>query len=259
MPHNTHNHGVFQDIFAEAVRRADQALPEGVTSHSADRPTRRFNVYRNNFYASLIDVLAGRYPVVQRLVGEEFFRAMAKIYVEQNPPRSAMILAYGDGFAEFLAEFPPVADVPYLPDIARLEWARHTAYHAADATPLRAEDFAAIPGDQVAALTLDLHPSLTVVASAYPAVTIWETNMFDEEVRPIGADAGAETAMIARPEMIVEVRRLPPGAAEFISALCEGRSLGEAAQQASASDEHFDLAGNIAGLIDAGVIIGYQN
>ena len=91
-----------QGAFAGAVRRADRDLPEGVTSHSAEAPTRRFNVYRNNFYASLIDVLAGRYPVVQRLVGEEFFRAMVKVYVEQEPPRSAMILAYGGGFADFL-------------------------------------------------------------------------------------------------------------------------------------------------------------
>ena len=248
-----------QAAFAQAVRRADSALPEGVISHNADAPTRRFNVYRNNYYASLIDVLAGRYAVVQRLVGEEFFRAMAKVHVEQEPPRSAMILSYGGGFADFLSGFPPVADVPYLPDIARLEWARHTAYHAADATPLRAEDFAAIPAEQVATLTLSLHPSLSVVASDFPVVSIWETNMFDEQVRPVGPEAGAEDAMIVRPERRVEVRRLPPGAAAFISALADGATLGEAAERGDSSDKRFDLAGNIAGLIDAGAIIGYQS
>ncbi len=247
-----------QESFAGAVRRADKALPEGVTSHSADQPTCRFNVYRNNFYASLIDVLAGRYPVVQRLVGEEFFRAMAKVYVDEQPPRSAMILAYGGGFPDFIESFPPVSDVPYLPDIARLEWARHTAYHAADATPLTAEDFAGVPAEQVAALTLTLHPSLTVVSSAYPIVSIWETNMFDDEVRPVGAQAGPEEAMIARPHMTVEVRRLPPGAAAFVGALTNGQTLGDAAAHAASADERFDVAGNIAGLIDAGVIIGYQ-
>jgi len=245
-----------QEAFAEAVRRADHALPEGVTSHSAERPARRFNVYRNNFYASLVNVLAGRYPVVQRLVGEAFFRAMAKVYVEQEPPRSAMILAYGGGFPDFLAGFPPVSDVPYLPDIARLEWARHVAYHAADATPLTAQDFAGVPAEQVAALTLTLHPSLTVVSSPYPIVSIWETNTFDEEVRPVSPEA--QDAMIARPEMTVEVRRLPPGAAAFIGALGDGQTLGGAAQRAAAADERFDLAGNIAGLIDAGVIVQYQ-
>jgi len=259
MPHETHNQDVFQGVFAEAVRRADHALPEGVTSHSADQPARRFNVYRNNFYVSLINVLAGRYPVVQRLVGEEFFRAMARVYVEQDPPRSAMLLAYGGGFPAFLAEFPPVSDVPYLPDIARLEHAWHTAYHAPDATPLQPDDFAAIPQEQVAALKLTLHPSLTVVTSDYPVVSIWETNTFDDEVRPIGPESGAEDAMIARPDMTVEVRRLPPGAAEFIGALGGGQSLGQAAGRAAEADERFDLAANIAGLIDAGVIIGYQN
>jgi len=245
-----------QEAFAEAVRRADHALPDGVTSHSAERPARRFNVYRNNFYASLVNVLAGRYPVVQRLVGEAFFRATAKVYVEQEPPRSAMILAYGGGFPDFLAGFPPVSDVPYLPDIARLEWARHTAYHAADATPLTAEDFAGVPADEVAALTLTLHPSLTVVSSPYPVVAIWETNTCDAEVRPVSPEA--QDAMIARPEMTVEVRRLPPGAAAFIGALGDGQTLGGAAERAAAADERFDLAGNIAGLIDAGVIVQYQ-
>lgn len=255
MPHETHSQGAF----AEAVLRANRGLPAGVTSHSAKAPTRRFNVYRNNFYASLIDVLAGRFSVVQRLVGEDFFRAMTRVYVEQDPPRSAMILAYGGGFADFLSGFPPVADVPYLPDIARLEWARHQAYHAADATPLSAEDFVAIPGERVAALKLTLHPSLMVVASAHPIVSIWETNMFDDEVRPVGPNAGPEDAMIARPEMTVEVRRLPPGAPAFINALRDGQTLGEAAARAGASDARFDLAGNIAGLINAGVIIGYEN
>jgi len=245
-----------QEAFADAVRRTDNALPEGVTSHSADQPTRRFNVYRNNFYASLINVLAGRYPVVQRLVGEEFFRAVAKVYVEHEPPRSAMILAYGGGFGDFLAGFPPVADVPYLPDIAGLEWARHTAYHAADATPLGAEDFAGVPAEQVAALRLTLHPSLMVVSSPYPIVSIWETNTFDEEVRPVSAQA--QDAMISRPEMTVEVRQLPPGAAAFIIALESGDTLGAAAERAASADERFDLAGNIAGLIDAGVIVRYQ-
>lgn len=254
MPRNSE----MQGAFAAAVRNAGHALPEGVTSHSAGMPARRFNVYRNNFYASLIDVLAGRYPVVQRLVGDDFFRAMARVYVEQEPPRSAMILAYGGGFADFLGRFPPVADVPYLPDIARLEWARHSAYHAADAAPLGAADFNAIPGEQVAALTLELHPAMTVVTSSFPIVSIWETNAFDEQVRPVGPEAGAEDALIARPDMIVEVRRLPPGAAAFIGALQDGLILGEATESAFQVADTFDLAGNIAGLIDAGVIIGYQ-
>lgn len=254
MPRNSE----MQGAFAAAVRNAGHALPEGVTSHSTEVPARRFNVYRNNFYASLIDVLAGRYPVVARLVGDDFFRAMARVYVEQEPPRSAMILAYGGGFADFLGRFPPVADVPYLSDIARLEWARHTAYHAADAAPLHAGDFAAIPDDQVAVLRLQLHPAVSVVSSLFPIVSTWQTNAFDEQVRPVGPDASAEDALVTRPDMTVEVRRIPPGAAAFVGALQDGRMLGEAAECGFQVADTFDLAGNIAGLIDAGAITGYQ-
>jgi hypothetical protein len=248
-----------QSLFASAVRDAKAPVPGTVTSHSAPRPLRRFNVYRNNFYVSLIDMLAGRYPVVQRLVGEEFFRAMAKAFIEEQPPRSALILSYGGGFADFLSSFPPVADVPYLPDIARLEWARHMAYHAADATPLGVKDFAAIPAEKVAALTLSLHPSLSVVASAFPIVAIWETNTADEQVRPINTAAGGEDALVLRPHMSVEVRRLPPGAALFIGGLSKGHTLGEAFEATLAAEPAFDLAVNLAGLLSAGAIIAYQH
>ncbi|WP_141701617.1 DNA-binding domain-containing protein, partial [Methyloceanibacter marginalis] len=77
-------------------------------------PSRRFAVYRNNVYASLIDVLGSRFPVSARLVGEEFFRAMARIYVAQTPPASPVLLHYGAEFADFVGTFPPASAVPYL-------------------------------------------------------------------------------------------------------------------------------------------------
>src|SRR4029453_14611961 len=107
-----------QEAFAGVVLDAGAALPTGLARKAEGAPSRRFGVYRNNVYAGLIDVLAGRFPVVARLVGEEFFRAMARDYVEREPPSSAVLLRYGAGFADFIAGFPQAATVPYLADMA---------------------------------------------------------------------------------------------------------------------------------------------
>ena len=101
-----------QRDFAGAVLDPEAAVPASLSRKAGASPSRRFGVYRNNVHASLIDVLAGRFPVVARLVGEEFFRAMARAYVEREPPRSAVLIRYGVSFPDFIADFAPAASAP---------------------------------------------------------------------------------------------------------------------------------------------------
>lgn len=154
-----------QREFAGAVLDAEAKVPVEVARKAGGAPSRRFSVYRNNVYASLMDVLAGRFPVVARLVGEEFFRAMARSYIAREPPRSAVLIRYGASFPAFIASFAPAESVPYLVDIASLEWAWHAAYHAEDAAPLPTMDLARAV-DHAEDAVLKLHPSLGVVRSS---------------------------------------------------------------------------------------------
>lgn len=241
-----------QGDFAAAAMNPAAPVPASVTSHTGAPPVKRFNVYRNNIHAGLIAVLEGRFPVVARLVGAEFFAATARVYIELHPPRSPILMEYGATFAAFLEGFEPVADVPYLPDVARIEWAWSAAYYAADAEPLAIEELGKIPPDEAGAMTFVLHPSVSTVRSRYPVVTIWSANCADGEPGPIDAGSGGEDAMILRPEMTVEVRRLPAGGADFIDALAQGRTLGQAAAAASRAAEAFDLQANLAGLFGSG-------
>jgi hypothetical protein len=242
--------------FAGAVLDAEAAVPEGLTRKADGAPSRRFRVYRNNVYAGLIDVLAGRFPVVAQLVGEAFFRAMARIYAEREPPASAVLIRYGASFPNFIAGFAPAASVPYLADIASLEWVRHSAYHAADAVPLPLRELAgAVDLDDAADAALDLHPSLVIVRSPYPIVSIYELNVRSGDV-PRTRLEGREDALVARPRLEVEIRRLPTGGATFILALKEGRPIGKAAAAALTEAAGFDLEANLAGLIGSGVIVG---
>jgi hypothetical protein len=244
-----------EGAFARAVLDPEAAVPESLSQAEGTVPTRRFAVYRNNVYASLVDLLAARFRVTARLVGEEFFRAMARVYVQEDPPRSPVLLQYGASFSNFIAGFPPAAPVPYLADVARLEWARHVAYHAADAEALSLEALqAALEGVEEATLTL--HPSLSVVQSAYPVVTIWQLAMQEGENEPARLPPNGEDVLVTRPRMAVEVRRLPKGSADFVLALQRGANLHDAAVAALAAAPEVDLEANLAGLMVSGVIVG---
>jgi hypothetical protein len=244
-----------QKVFAGAVLDPDAPVPAPLARTDGGSPARRFAVYRNNVYASLIEVLAGRFPVVARLVGEEFFRATARVFVEQEPPRSPVLLSYGAGFAKFVAGFGPAASVPYLADIAALEWAWHLAYHAPDAAPLPLAELANAV-EEAEGTTLRLHPSLHVVTSFYPIVSIFEVNAQPGDVAATRFEAGGEDAFVLRPRLNVEVRRLPEGGAPFILALRSGWTIGEAWAVALSESPSFALETNLAGLISSGAIVG---
>jgi hypothetical protein len=242
-----------QGDFARALRDPDLAIPRGVTAHNSDAPRERFAVYRNNVVVGLVSALEARFPATRRIVGEEFFKSAARLFAAAQPPRSPLMMFYGDAFPAFLADFEPAREVPYLADVARLEAARTRAHHAADARPLtRAALVCGLP-DDLACMRFILHPSVEIVASEYPIVTIWAMNSGEINLAPI-TDWRGEDALVSRPDFDVEVRRLPPGAKTFLQNLAAGNPLGEAAAMALAANASFDLAANLAALF-AGLAI----
>ena len=247
-----------QTGFARAVLDATEGVPDGVSSHLRAKPKRRFDVYRNNVYVSLISVVEGRFPVVARLLGEEFFKAAARVFVENHPPTSPILMRYGVEFPEFLNSFEPVKDLPWLADVARLEWAWNLAYHAADAGPVAPEALAAIDPATADSLCFQLHPAVQLIRSTYPVVSIWSEHSKDGEPEHIDAGAGGEDGLIVRPAIAVEVRHLPPGGAAFIAALANGKTLGQAAEAAFGEDTEFDLQANLAGLIGSGAVVAIE-
>ncbi|HEY8268069.1 MAG TPA: DNA-binding domain-containing protein [Xanthobacteraceae bacterium] len=246
-----------QASFAVALLDAGKPVPEGVTSHTADRPARRFAVYRNNVVASLVKALGVRFPATSRIVGEEFFNAMARVFVAAHPPRSPLLMTYGDDFPDFIERFEPAAELLYLADVARLEAARTRAYHAADAEPLDPNLLQTISPEALGGMRFVLHPSAEVVRSRHPIVTIWAMNAGEAKLGPI-ENWQPEDALVARPRLDVEVRNLPAGGAAFLEALIAGNTLAEAVEASTGEDADFDLAANLAGLIGAGLVIGFS-
>ena len=238
--------------FAAALLDPDRRVPDGISGPEGKRANRRFSVYRNNVTVGLIDALGEIFPAVKRLVGSDFFRDMAREYVRRDPPRSRLVFEYGAGFAEFLETFEPVRRLAYLPDTARLERAWLDAYHAADAAPLAGDALSAIAPDRLPLARFGVHPAMRIVRSRYAIVSIFVANRSDEE--PGRIDAGVpEDALVTRPGLDVEIRRLPSGCATFIERLSMGETLAGAVERAVADTAGFDVAQAIGIMIDAGV------
>lgn len=244
--------------FAAALRDPALPAPRDLVGPDGEPAAKRFAVYRNNVVFGLIEALQAGFPAVSRIVGEEFFQAMARAYIVSEPPASPILLDYGAGLASFIGKFEPAASLPYLPDVARIERAWLEAYHARDAAPLAAHALAEIPSDRVANACFKVHPSLRVVPSQFPTLTIWRMNVNDGVPGPVDFESGGEDSLVLRPNADVEVRSIPPGAAEFLAALADGKMLVDAAESAMGIDSRFDLTANIAALIGAGAFVDYS-
>jgi hypothetical protein len=238
----------FQSTFAGALLDPELPVPAGLGAPAAADPQRRFAIHRNNMVAGLVQTLAARFPAIVKIVGTEFFNAMARAFVLAYPPRSPLLARYGDDFPDFIDAFRPAAEVAYLGDVARIEAARSRAYHAADAAPVGADAFAAVAADALGNMRLELHPSVEIIRSPHPIVTIWAMNSGERALAPID-DWRGEDALVARPHLDVEVRVLAPGGSQFLLALSAGRPLAEAASQALAACPQFDLADTLAGVV----------
>lgn len=225
-------------------------LPHGITALDPSEAEQRFNVYRNNVMVSLTEALTARFPVVRRLVGDDFFGAMARVFIEYHKPTSPVLQEWGKEFAIFLDRFSPLKEYPYLGDVARIEFARGVAFHAADAAPIEASTLSAANPET---LRMGLHPSVQVLKLRYAAVSIWQRNQPGFETHPIGRNA--EIALILRDRIFdVPVQVITPAEAEMLKALREGRPLASAAASGSLQDPMFNPQPLLVNLMQAGVL-----
>ncbi|MDA9431782.1 HvfC/BufC N-terminal domain-containing protein [Bradyrhizobium sp. CCBAU 51627] len=241
----------FAAAFASALLDPAQTTPAIVTGPQGKAAGKRYDVYRNNVTVSLIDALVAIYPAVQRITGPDFFRAMARLHARSTPPTSPLLFDYGRGFPGFIAQYEHAQVMPWLADVARIERAWLDAYHARDAAALAPAELAAVEPERLADLVFTPHPAAQIVRSDFSAVTIFAANRDGAPVGRIDAST-PEDALITRPEFDVTVRHLPPGGAIFATSLMQGRPLVEAATAAVEASAGFDIAANIAGLIEAG-------
>ena len=231
-----------QQAFATALLNTVAPLP----SFAGEAVPQRFSLYRGNLSATWRRTLGHAYPVVLALVGEDFFGGLARAYGGQYPSDSADLNQFGDGFADFLAAFPPVDELPYLPDMARLEWAVHLAHYAADAQGLAPEALAALHPDQLEARRFSLHPACALLASDWQVAALWRAHqdgegqgMFPQDMR------AASCALVCRPRWKAQVLVVDAAAHAALLALQRGQTFGAALDAAFGLDPAFDLAAHL--------------
>jgi hypothetical protein len=224
-------------------------------------PQIRLAVHQNNVVAGLVNGLATRFPVVQQLVGEEFFRAMAAVFVRQAPPSDPVLTLYGGGFADFISSFQPANGVPYLSDMARLEFARTLSLHAADALPVdglaAGHVLSSLRHDEKALhqLRLICHPAVQVVRSQFAVVSLWSAHQQGAESLWADLDLDCpEAAVLLRSEWQVLMLPVSLGVAVFVESLLDSRPLSVAANLAYLADASFDLAPALQHLVAHGAI-----
>jgi hypothetical protein len=249
----------WQSGFAKALLNPAEATPPGLHDPFGELTLKRFAIYRNNVVVGLVEALKASFPVVCRIVGEEFFKAMARVYVVQHPPKSPVLLEYGETFAAFADGFAPAASVPYLGDVARIERAWLDAYHALDAAPLTLSAFASISPEQLSGSRFHLHPATKLIRSKFPAFTIWSTNIEGGTPIPVDLEAGGENVLVCRQPAGVEIHSLSDAEMDFVRSIADGKSVREATAIALNSDHNFDSSILLSAMMAAGCLVDYQH
>jgi hypothetical protein len=230
----------------------------GIVANGLD-PAARIAIYRNNVLANYRKALGATYPVVLRLVGVPFFNAAVDAFGRAYPSLRGDVNRYGGEMARFLAAYAPARDLPYLPDVARLEWAIDQADIAAEAPGFDLAALAAVPPAVHGELRFILHPSARLVASRYPVLRIWQVNQPDytgDDTVDFGE--GADALLVLRTTRGVHIERLAAGEHALLAALAKRLRLSEAAARASAVDPAFDLAPVLRNHVAARTIVAFR-
>ena len=227
----------------------EKSFAKNLVAPSPANPSKRFAIYRNNVFVSLVEALKARFPAVRKAVGAEFFDAMARDYAGLHRPASPVMFEYGENFPDFIDTFAPLADYRWIGDLARLECAITKSHHAADATPLSPEHYARINEARLADAVFTMTPSLFIIASQNPIVSLWRVNT-DESALTDYTAIPAETALVHRIGWTVHVQAVTAAGGVFFTQLRAGSCLGEATAAAVAIDPDFDLSVHLQCLIE---------
>lgn len=249
-----------QRLFADALRQGEaSAALRARLSGSAARNEAGLAIYRRNAQLNAHKALSLAYPVLGQVLGEEFLLALARDFLQAYPSRSGDLNEYGSQLADFLRPHPAARELPWLADLADLEWAVHEAGMAANQPAIAFESLRSWPAAGVARLRLGLQTALRLIDSEWPLASMWLQHQPDYGGELDLAGRGAETALILRSGWRVEVRALAPAEAAFWHAARAGLPLADLIAAALALDSLFDAAGCLQEAFAAGLIVTLES
>ena len=208
--------------------------------------SRRLNIYRNNVAISLRNALKAVYPVIHKLVGDEFFGAMASDYIIRHPSHSGNLHDFGGQLSNFIAGFAPAGELVYLADVARLEWAYHRVFHAKNGHPFDIEKLQQIDTVNYGDLCFVLSPACHLVRSSYPILRIWQANQesldsINDSSETISLDEGETLLLVTRKGLDIEFQILSAAEFSFLEACSEHKKFFIACDKANQREPECDV------------------
>lgn len=246
----------FQDAFTAALAGETDALAPWWDDTQAG--VAGLSVYRNTVAKGCADALVANFPSVERVTGADWLSAAAVLHAAAHPPSRASLLDYGEMFPDWLADFPPAEDMPFLPDLARLDLAWTRAHLARDASPLAATAFEALDADAFARTAAVLHPSAQVAAFEDGSAGLWIALRAASPPEALELDDAPSAVLILRAALEIEIHPLSPGGFAFLDACRQDQSLAEAAAAALVAEPGLALASRFADLIAAGAFVALR-
>ena len=208
-----------------------------------------FEVYRNTVRKACIDALQANYPTVARVTGETWFRAAANLYVVAELPTQPSLMSYGQSFADFLQQFEPAQEMPYLYGLAKLDRCWTESHMAADALALDAPTMqSSVP------LSVQLHPATRWFADPqHPIDTLWQRARAQAN-EDLPLDWHGEATLITRPLSQVRWTSMGVGCVAFLDACQQAQPLERSLEAAIAADPQLDATALLAQLIFSGAL-----
>ncbi len=200
----------------------------------------RLSIYRNTVFASLHATLCAHYPSVATLVGDGCMQALAHDYITAHPPIAPCMAEYGAHFAAMIATHPSLADLPYLPDMARLDWALVLCSRAA---PWDDDDHGPqMPISPDASLCWP--SSLSVLTVEYPVDEIRTCLEHGDEAQLAAIDMTpmARHGVLWRGADSTHLRLVPQGAGAFVRAAMAGADAAQACESVLEAGPEADIA-----------------
>lgn len=221
----------------------------------------RIQIYRNNILLNLTGALKAVYPTICRLVGEGFFQYTAAQYMIHYPSHSGDLHQFGRFFSEFLSTFTPASRLPYLPDVARLEWSYHQVFHSARHASLDLEMLAKVPVERQEELRFQLHPAARLLESVFPILKIWQVNQENYSSDSVIdlAEGGVKLIIFRREENLdIEFHILSEGEFNLLSALAEEESFSTACERAITAQPALDIPAYFSHLVSQNVLVSFH-
>jgi hypothetical protein len=248
-----------QRQFRDALLGNEPHLIDSHIHHDGLSIDARLGIYRNNVFTNLREALRTLFPVVEQLVGSEFFDYAADEYIRRYPSPAGDLNQFGEHLATFFTEFEPASGLPYLPDVAQLEWFAHQVYHADEHRGFDFSRLGAIAPEHYGDLHFRLNPASALFASGYPVHRIWQVNQAGYAGDPVvNLDAGGVTLLIERRAGLIELQTLSAGEWSLLAALAADANCTTACEQALQAEPDMDLSATLARLVTSTTLVDFH-